>query len=90
MNKAELIDKIAKTSGTSKIAIASFVEALTTVIEEELKAGNEVTLKGFGTFKVRDSKARAGRNPATGDRIDIPAKTTAVFKAGAKLNSALA
>jgi len=90
MNKAELVTKIATSCGITKASATDVVETLVTVVAEELKAGNEVALKGFGTFKVRESKARAGRNPATGERIDIPAKTTAVFKAGAKLNSDLA
>ncbi|MFZ1528011.1 MAG: HU family DNA-binding protein [Ferruginibacter sp.] len=87
MNKAELISKIADDSGINKTqanaALDSFVEAVT----KTLKAGNKVTLVGFGTFSVSKRAARNGRNPQTGAVIKIKAKKVAKFKAGKELSA---
>lgn len=85
MNKAELIDKLAKDAGISKsqanATLDSFIEAVT----KTLKSGNKVTLVGFGTFSVSKRAARTGRNPQTGETIKIKAKKVARFKAGKEL-----
>ena len=75
MTKAELINAMAEQAGTSKAAAKRFLDAFTDSVTGALKTGDKVTLVGFGTFSVSERKARKGRNPATGDTIDIPAKT---------------
>ena len=87
MNKAELVAKIAEDAGLSKTqandALDSFVDAVT----KTLKAGDKVTLVGFGTFSVSKRQARTGRNPQTGESIKIKAKKVARFKAGKELSA---
>ncbi|HMR84518.1 MAG TPA: HU family DNA-binding protein [Niabella sp.] len=87
MNKAELIEKLAKDAAITKTqanaALDSFVEAVT----KTLKKGDKVTLVGFGTFSVTKRAARNGRNPQTGAVIKIKAKKVARFKAGKELSS---
>ena len=89
MNKAELVSKISDDSGISRsqanAALNSFIEAVT----KTLKAGNKVTLVGFGTFSVSKRNARTGRNPQTGAAIKIKAKKVARFKAGKELAAKL-
>ena len=79
MNKAELVDAIAKKTGLTKVDSEAALEA---VMENVLKGAKKdpVQLVGFGTFKYVKSKARAGVNPQTGEKIKIPAKTTLKFK----------
>jgi len=87
MNKAELIEKLAKDAAITKTqanaALDSFVDAVT----KTLKKGDKVTLVGFGTFSVTKRAARNGRNPQTGAVIKIKAKKVARFKAGKELSS---
>jgi len=82
MNKVTLISKIAEKSGLSKkqaeVALAAFIDSVT----EALKEGDKVQLMGFGTFEIKERGARTGRNPATGETIDIPASKAPAFKAG--------
>ena len=82
MNKAELIDAIAKKSGLSKKDSAAALAAFLEVVPEELKKGGSVQLTGFGTFEVRTRAARKGINPLTKKAIDIPASKVPAFKAG--------
>ena len=89
MNKAELIDAVADAADISKAAAARSVDTVLEVITESLKNGNSVTLVGFGTFNSRRREARTGRNPRTGEPIQIKASTLAVFKAGKGLKDAL-
>jgi DNA-binding protein HU-beta len=88
MNKAELIDEIAKVTCTKKEAEA-VLNTVTAAIQKTLKKGNSVTLVGFGTFSVSKRKARKGRNPQTGETIKISAKKVPVFKAGKGLKDAV-
>jgi len=81
MNKAELIDEVAKVTSTKKEADEA-ISATLAAIQKALKKGDTVTLVGFGTFKVSKRKARKGRNPQTGKEIKIAAKKVPVFKAG--------
>jgi len=85
MNKTELIAAVAAKAEISKAAAAKALDATLATIEEELKAGNNVQLIGFGTFAVKETPAHEGINPATGKKIQIAAKKAAKFKAGAKL-----
>ncbi|MCL5674232.1 MAG: HU family DNA-binding protein [Candidatus Omnitrophica bacterium] len=88
MNKAELIETVAKVLPTKKDASAA-VDSVFDAIKGSLKKGNPVTLIGFGTFKVTKRKARTGRNPRTGETLKIPAKNIPVFKAGSELKKAV-
>ncbi len=85
MNKGELIEKVAKDCNMSKAAadqaLNSVLEAITGAVAE----GDKVTLIGFGTFSITKRAAREGRNPQTGQTIQIPAKNVIKFKAGKKL-----
>ena len=89
MNKAELIDAVADAADISKAAAARSIDTVLEVITESLKKGDAVTLVGFGTFNVRRREARTGRNPRTGEPIQIKASNLAVFKAGKGLKDAL-
>ncbi len=89
MNKAELIDAVADAADISKAAAGRSVDTVLEVITESLKNGNAVTLVGFGTFNTRRREARTGRNPRTGEPIQIKASNLAVFKAGKGLKDAL-
>lgn len=88
MNKAQLIDEVAKVTCTKKEAVLA-LEATLTAIQKVLKKGDAVTLVGFGTFNVSKRKARKGRNPQTGEVIKIAAKKVPVFKAGKGLKDAV-
>lgn len=89
MNKAELIDKIAKDSGVTKAQANDALDSFTSAVVSALKKGDKVTLVGFGTFSVTKRSARKGRNPQTGKEIKIPAKKVAKFKAGKEFASKL-
>ena len=89
MNKAELVDAIAKKAGGSKAMADSMVDAMIDTITGSLKNGENVTLVGFGTFSQGQRAARAGRNPQNGAAINIPAAKTAKFAAGTKLKAAM-
>lgn len=86
MNKAELIEAIAKESKITKADAKRSIDAFMTVVGNSLKKGEKVTLIGFGTFSVYERKAREGRNPRTGKAIKIAAKKVVKFKAGADLS----
>ena len=88
MNKAELIDEVAKVTCSKKEAGAAISTTLA-AIQKALKKGDTVTLVGFGTFKVSKRKARKGRNPQTGAALKIAAKKVPVFKAGQGLKDAV-
>lgn len=85
MNKSELIDAIAEKADISKAAAGRALEAVTESITETLKAGETLTLVGFGSFQVKDRAARTGRNPQTGKEITIAAAKNPTFKAGKTL-----
>lgn len=89
MNKNDLISSVAADSGLSKADATKAVDAVFDSIEKSLKSGNEVRLVGFGTFSVADRKASTGRNPRTGESIQIPASKQPKFKAGKGLKEAV-
>ncbi|WP_338667429.1 HU family DNA-binding protein [Pseudodesulfovibrio methanolicus] len=89
MTKAELVAKIAEKIGTSKAQAEASMNAILETIQEELAAGNKLTLTGFGTFSVSERKARTGRNPRTGTALNIPACKVAQFKPGKVLKDAV-
>lgn len=82
MNKVELTAAIAEETGLSKKDADAAVKAFTDVVTEELKKGGKVQLVGFGTFEVSERAAREGRNPQTGETMQIPASKAPKFKAG--------
>ena len=89
MNKADIVEKIAKDTGLSKTSAAAAVESLIDGITRSLKKGNNVSFVGFGTFKTANRKARTARNPQTGDAIKIPKRRVARFTAGKALKAAV-
>jgi DNA-binding protein HU-beta len=89
MNKSELIDAVAEAADLNKAAAARAVDAMLNGITEALKNGDPVTLVGFGTFEVRERAARTGRNPQTGETINIKAAKAPAFKAGKALKDAV-
>jgi len=89
MNKAELINAVAESADLSKASAARAVDAAIDAITNSLRQGNNVTLVGFGTFSVRDRAARLGRNPRTGEEIQIKASKVPGFKAGKALKDAI-
>ncbi|MFA5530135.1 MAG: HU family DNA-binding protein [Thiohalomonadaceae bacterium] len=89
MNKSELVDVVAESADISKAAAARAVDAMVDAIAGALKKGDQVSLVGFGTFVVRERAARAGRNPKTGETIEIAASKVPTFKAGKGLKDAV-
>jgi DNA-binding protein HU-beta len=89
MTKTELIDKIASGAGLSKADASRALDAAIDAVKAALKKGQKVTLVGFGTFAVTKRKARKGRNPRTGQVINIPAAKTPKFTAGKALKDAV-
>jgi len=89
MNKQELIDKIAEKSELSKKDADKALAALTDTIVEALKAGDKISLVGFGTFEVKTKAARESRNPQTGEKMIVPEKKVPSFKAGTGLKDAV-
>jgi DNA-binding protein HU-beta len=90
MTKTELIDALAEKAELTKAEAARFIKAFTDTVTDEIKAGEKVTLTGFGTFSVSDRCARKGRNPQTGKEIDIAASKVPKFKAGKGLKDKVA
>lgn len=86
MNKADLVKSIANKTGLSKSKSNEVIDAFITSVTESLSNGDKVTLVGFGTFTTSKRGARKGRNPKTGEVINVSAKTVARFKAGSDLS----
>jgi DNA-binding protein HU-beta len=89
MNKGDLIENVADETGLSKADASRAVDALIGAITGELKSGGQVSLVGFGTFTVKHRAARQGRNPRTGEAIQIKASKVPGFKAGKALKEAV-
>ncbi|MGD8514232.1 MAG: HU family DNA-binding protein [Granulosicoccaceae bacterium] len=89
MNKAELIDAVAAAADLSKASATRALDAALDSITDALKSGDQVTLVGFGTFSVKARAARQGRNPRTGETIQIAASNVPGFKAGKALKDAV-
>jgi len=87
MNKAELIDKLAKDAGITKVQANDALDSFTNAVVASLKKGDRVTLVGFGTFSVSERAARNGRNPQTGAVIKIKARKVPKFKAGKEFST---
>ena len=95
MNKAEMVERVAQKTGMSLRETRGLVDAIfdpdpnVGLIAAELIAGGKVAISGFGTFEARSRKARVGRNPHTGEALDIPASRAPAFKAGKPLKETL-
>lgn len=89
MTKEDMISLMAEQSGISKKQATQALEAFMDGVTNQLKKGDKVSFSGFGTFAVSARKARTGRNPQTGDTINIPAMQVPVFKAGKNLKEAV-
>ncbi|WP_407403342.1 HU family DNA-binding protein [Sodaliphilus sp.] len=85
MNKTELVNAIAAEAKLTKVQAKDALEAALKAVEEALVKGDKVALIGFGTFAVNEKPARTGLNPATKEKIEIPAKKVVKFKAGKEL-----
>ena len=89
VNKTELVSAVAEKANLTKKESERVINALFASIEEALSQGDKEQLVGFGTFEVRDREARKGRNPQTGEEIEIPATKVPAFKAGKALKDAV-
>jgi DNA-binding protein HU-beta len=89
MKKNELIERIAEEAGVSKSDAQKHFETFEEVVTEALKGGEEVQITGFGKFSVRERKAREGRNPQTGQKMNIAAQKVPAFSAGNVLKEAV-
>jgi DNA-binding protein HU-beta len=89
MNKSDLVDAIANASGLSKADAGRALDGFTSAVTGALKGGKSVSMVGFGTFSVKHRAARSGRNPRTGETIQIKASNNPSFKAGKALKDAV-
>lgn len=85
MTKADLVEKVAKEADMTKKDAEKLVEIIFESIISTLNDGEKIELRGFGSFRVRERNARKGRNPKTGEAVNIPAKRVAYFKPGKDL-----
>lgn len=89
MNKSDLIARVAESTDLSKKDVTKAVDAVFEAISEALHNGDKVQLVGFGNFEVRERAARKGRNPQTGEEIEIPASRVPAFKPGKALKDGI-
>ncbi len=85
MTKAELVDEVAKGSDLSKKDAEVIVQTVLDSIVDSLQHGEKVELRGFGSFRLRKRASRQGRNPKTGEKVFVPAKSVPYFKPGKEL-----
>lgn len=90
MNKTELIDQIAKGTGLTKIETEAVVDAVLTLVRQELVSGGQVDLRGFGSFQVKARAARVARNPRTNEAVPVPAHYAPFFKPSRDLRDVVA
>lgn len=89
VKKVDLVSRMAVKSGLNKKQAEAALDAFVAAVQEALQAGEKVQLVGFGTFEARERAARTGRNPGTGEEIQIPASRVPAFKAGKVLKEAV-
>ena len=89
MNKAGLVEEVSDKTGLTKKETGNVIDAVVEAITNTLKKGKKITLVGFGTFQVRQRKATKGRNPRTGEKLEIPAKKVPKFRPGKNLRQAV-
>jgi integration host factor subunit beta len=85
MTKAELVEEVARVSDLTKKHSESIVNTVFDSIVEALQKDEKIELRGFGSFRIRQRRSRQGRNPKTGDKVDVPAKRIPYFKPGKEL-----
>ena len=85
MTKADIVNEIAKNTGIEKVTVQKTVEALMETVKDSMVKGNNVYLRGFGSFIVRNYGGYNGRNPKTGKSVDVPPKKLPFFKVGKEL-----
>lgn len=89
MTKADLVDEVVKVAGLSKRHAEIVVNTLFQAIVEALQQDDKIELRGFGSFRVRRRRSRQGRNPKTGDRVEVPSKRIPYFKPGKELKDVI-
>jgi DNA-binding protein HU-beta len=89
MNKAELIDAVADRTGVAKSTVDEVLKGMTDTIESQVAKGDKIAIPGFISFQKVQRAARTGRNPRTGETINIPASATVKVTAGARLKSSV-
>ena len=80
MNKAELVEKVAQSTGQSKTVTREILESFIDAVGATLAAGNKIEIRGFGSFKVKRRKAQIARNPRTGEKVEVPSRFVPGFK----------
>jgi integration host factor subunit beta len=85
MTKADLVDEVIRVAGLSKREAETVVNTVFQQITEALRHNDKIELRGFGSFRIRRRRSRLGRNPKTGDRVDVPSKRIPYFKPGKEL-----
>ncbi len=89
MTKAELVEEVARSTELTKKHAEIIVNTVFDCIVESLKTGQKIELRGFGSFRIRNRGSRIGRNPKTGDRVQVPPKRIPYFKPGKELREIL-
>ena len=90
MNKDDIINQVSESTGQSRHATREVLDTFLEVVSEKLSEGCNVEIRGFGSFKVRSRRERAGRNPRTGEKVAIPRRSVPTFKSSQRLNEKLA
>lgn len=85
MTKADLVDEVIRVAGLSKREAETVVHTVFLQITEALRHDDKIELRGFGSFRIRRRRSRLGRNPKTGDKVDVPSKRIPYFKPGKEL-----
>ena len=85
MIKVDIINEVAKAADITKVRAEVAVEAVLEAMKDALMKGERIELRGFGSFRIRQRRSRQGRNPKTGDKVDVPAKKIPYFKPGKEL-----
>ena len=85
MTKAELVDEVARVVSLTKKQAETIVNIVFDSIVDSLRSGQKIELRGFGSFRLRSRKSRTGRNPKTGEKVDVPSKKIPYFKPGKEL-----
>ncbi len=89
LTKADLVEEVARTAQLTKKQAESIVNLVFQTIIDSLRDGSKIELRGFGSFRIRNRGARLGRNPKTGDRVEVPPKRIPYFKPGKELKEQL-
>ena len=80
MTKADLVEEVSGKTGLTRTDVAVVVDAFLEVVKKSLEDGNNIEIRGFGTFKIKQRKARKARNPRTGEEVPVPDRKVPVFK----------